>query len=656
MALRQSHFPSYDARAKRIDAAADPAMVRKVADGYEPSFKEQVASKYLYDNHDWADLIRSEAKQNDFMKEITQQGKEELTIHKELLQISRAEKKGYVQDLAELKGLVNEWSVKQEDELSAYPLRIKQALKANPHLMASILEDGSIQETHLKAIEGFNSHIGKVRQSIHESNERIFRRLSSDIQEMHLAKKFEEHLADFEKFRAEANAARTEAETATTVLGEELANQKEASAKKDADLAEVREQLRLERTRNDEFQSKIKEVDFQLKQPKGKVNKSNEAELERALREQKAASDEATSQLTQTHAAEIKSLQSKCDKYKKDLDEAKRQSDVDKSNARQHSKSLEQSLNATSEENVRLRDFLRVHLGSVTGFPIDPDLLEDMVALHLRSEGLRQEVMDSESRVGLPHLSFVPDTTETNPLIQAIIFLTNARADRLSFESTQALFNASRIGSDMAPIYPWVLAALQARLEWMPRWGDDLLLTFQRILATLQGIMFLGILAHKSRIAIDEVRELQITVETYLTGQSTFGSEPFVRGILSMLAASLDGQAPTTWIAKGTTSGANGIPRLDATNSTVGAHRCLFTIDSERIFVLLDDIGGNETLYVFTGNDVEALSTTDEVSWHHQLDLVDCHVASCIARHITLGEPSVTMWAVLKHISADQVR
>ncbi|KAL8929020.1 MAG: hypothetical protein Q9208_001463 [Pyrenodesmia sp. 3 TL-2023] len=399
----------------------------------------------------------------------------------------------------------------------------------------------------------------------------------------------------------------------------------------------------------------VNDVTLMLENQKKELRKSHEAELERQLREQKKASDEATSKLTQAYAAKIKSLQSDLAKSKKELDEAKGQRETGSSPVQQGSATLEHSLREATEQKTRLWELLGICLDSVTGFSLDSDLVEDMIQLHIRSEGLRQVVMDSESTIGLPRLSFVPDTTGTRPLIHAMAFWTNARADRLSFESTQALFNASRIGPNMAPLYPWVLAALQASLDCMPSWGDDLL-AFKRILTTLQGIMFLGILAHKSGIATDAVRTLHATVETYLAGQNAIGSEPFVRGILAMLAASLDGRAPRSWIADGTASDANGIPRLDATNSGIGANRCLFAAGAGKIYVLLDAISVNETLYMFTVDDVETLSTTGEPSWHVQLDLVDSHVANRISRHLILGLASTAMWTLLGHISADKVR
>ncbi|KAI4189267.1 MAG: hypothetical protein L6R41_001588 [Letrouitia leprolyta] len=266
---------------------------------------------------------------------------------------------------------------------------------------------------------------------------------------------------------------------------------------------------------------------------------------------------------------------------------------------------------------------------------IPASFLDDMVSIQTQSSRYKQHNGDSVEG-HLPRMVFVPDAATLHPMVHAVKFWLAVRQDHSFFADSQALFNVRGIAAEMAPVYPWVLKALEYALGDMPSWEGRSLETGQKIFTVFQGIAYLNVLAQVSGIPLDGVRALRGTVQDYLKEGKLFGSESFIHTVFDQVASSIDGQALNSWINDQPSSEAEAVQRLDV------GQRSFIADSAGQMFLLIDERNSDEVLYLFAEGEVDRIFISPERLL--RLRFVDGLLADRLGQSIPFHKPGITAW------------
>ncbi|KAL9601445.1 MAG: hypothetical protein Q9219_002511 [cf. Caloplaca sp. 3 TL-2023] len=361
--------------------------------------------------------------------------------------------------------------------------------------------------------------------------------------------------------------------------------------------------------------------------------RTSEAKQQALERERKLQDTAATNEENQKlqrdlneREARYQDLQNSMDRVERDCKELQdRVTKLDSKN-----KDTEQALQDQVSSTSHL---LKVFVGS----PVVPSLFRGMATCETKSLGFYDHASNNPfDRVNtLPRMLFVPGIPSVGPKLHAINFWLAAHDDRPCFGDTQALFNVRQLSTEMAVAYPWVLEALEREVQSIPGWGNGKL-GFQRILTVLHGIAYLNLLAHAMQISLEDIERLCNGFQERLTGSDAFGSEPFILTVLGKVADAVHGQPLTSWIEEAAVSEEDAARRVDSSNSDLGAQRCIIADTSGKIFLLLDGITADESLFIFHSDEMERvlLAGTGTI----ELELVDGFVADNVDRRLLLQQ------------------
>ncbi|KAL9640568.1 MAG: hypothetical protein Q9204_000663 [Flavoplaca sp. TL-2023a] len=315
----------------------------------------------------------------------------------------------------------------------------------------------------------------------------------------------------------------------------------------------------------------------------------------------------------QARYATLEKLKKEREKELSDLSKAKSQMETEaKSRSNDLAKSLQDSRSEINRMTSQLDGLKIRHQASRNliwaatsdAVPVETvDGLVDLLSQFLSQHGEKIGSIEPFGR-RMPRMVFDHDGPENTPMLHAINFNAAMHKGTVSFQDSQALFNAPIIAVDNLA-YPFVLEGLQvgvAKLKDLG-WPVDPI-NFSVILTMIQGIAYLGYLVQFMQIPSTDVESLGAEMGAYVSRRFQ-GS--ILESVFNQSLPALAGQEITTWLGDSTSVDPNA--RMDQTNSAIGAGRCIVgDTASLQNFVLLDKIGEDEVLYAFGKEEIKAVA------------------------------------------------
>ncbi|KAL9037433.1 MAG: hypothetical protein Q9180_003717 [Flavoplaca navasiana] len=315
----------------------------------------------------------------------------------------------------------------------------------------------------------------------------------------------------------------------------------------------------------------------------------------------------------QARYATLEKLKKEKEKELSDLSKAKSQMEAEaKTRSNDLDKSLQDSRSVINQMTSQL-DGLKIRhqasrnlIWAATSDAVPVETVDGLVDLLSQFLSQHSEKVGSIEPFGrrMPRMVFDHDGPENTPMLHAINFNAAMHKGTVSFQDSQALFNAPIIAVDNLA-YPFVLDGLQvgvAKLKDL-RWPVDPI-NFSVILTMIQGIAYLGYLVQFMQIPSTDVESLRAEMGAYVSRRFQ-GST--LESVFNQSLPALAGQEIKTWLGDSTSIDPNA--RMDQTNSAIGAGRCIVgDTASLQNFVLLDKIGEDEVLYAFGKEEIKAVA------------------------------------------------